>query len=119
MSNTRRGFLSGILAIGAAPAIVKADSLMKIVVPTWNPLCFGDMVWRPDMVKTMELARDKTLFNGDVVVWGHRSPTAIRYARQGEFSESLSQSIVLTPNQHGRGLISPIIWTPINTPTLK
>ena len=29
----RRGFLSGILASTAAPAIVRADSLMKIVVP--------------------------------------------------------------------------------------
>jgi hypothetical protein len=28
---TRRGFLTGILALGAAPAIVRADSLMRIV----------------------------------------------------------------------------------------
>ena len=27
----RRGFLTGILALGAAPAIVRADSLMRIV----------------------------------------------------------------------------------------
>ena len=27
----RRGFLGGILALGAAPAIVRADSLMRIV----------------------------------------------------------------------------------------
>ena len=27
----RRGFLSSILALGAAPAIVRADSLMRIV----------------------------------------------------------------------------------------
>lgn len=29
----RRSFLAGILAAGAAPAIAKAESLMKIVVP--------------------------------------------------------------------------------------
>ena len=29
----RRGFLSALLAAGAAPAIVRAESLMKIVVP--------------------------------------------------------------------------------------
>ncbi len=29
----RRGFLTSILAAGAAPAVVKADSLMKIIVP--------------------------------------------------------------------------------------
>ena len=27
----RRGFLGGILALGAAPAIVRADALMKVV----------------------------------------------------------------------------------------
>lgn len=30
----RRSFLSAILAAGAAPAIVRADSLMKIIVPS-------------------------------------------------------------------------------------
>lgn len=29
----RRGFLGGIIAAASAPAIVKADSLMKIIVP--------------------------------------------------------------------------------------
>lgn len=29
----RRGFLGTILALGAAPAIVRADSLMRIIVP--------------------------------------------------------------------------------------
>ena len=33
MDFTRRGFLTSMLALSAAPAIVKADSLMKIVVP--------------------------------------------------------------------------------------
>jgi len=30
---SRRGFLTGILALGAAPAIVRAESLMRIWVP--------------------------------------------------------------------------------------
>jgi hypothetical protein len=30
----RRGFLGSILALGAAPAIVRADSLMRVVPPT-------------------------------------------------------------------------------------
>lgn len=30
----RRGFLKAIFAAGAAPAFVKADSLMKIIVPS-------------------------------------------------------------------------------------
>jgi len=33
MNPTRRGFLGAMLAAAAAPAIVKADSLMKVVVP--------------------------------------------------------------------------------------
>lgn len=30
----RRGFLGTMLALGAAPAVVRAESLMRIVVPT-------------------------------------------------------------------------------------
>lgn len=34
MNLSRRGFLGAMLAAAAAPAIVKSDSLMRIVVPT-------------------------------------------------------------------------------------
>lgn len=37
----RRGFLAGILAAGAAPAIVKAESLMKIIVPPEKKILIG------------------------------------------------------------------------------
>lgn len=107
MSNTRRGFLSGILAIGAAPAIVRADSLMKIVATK-------QAIVLPVSLK--EMTRPGAYYDVDVMLWDQRSQTAIRYAHQEEFSETSSQSIVLTPKQHGRGLISPIIWTPINNP---
>jgi len=33
MTVTRRGFLTGMLALGAAPAIVRVESLMRIWVP--------------------------------------------------------------------------------------
>lgn len=33
MSLSRRGFLTGMLALGAAPAIVRAASLMRTVTP--------------------------------------------------------------------------------------
>ncbi len=33
MTMTRRGFLGAMLAAGSAPAFVRAESLMKIVVP--------------------------------------------------------------------------------------
>ena len=37
---TRRGFLGSILALGAAPAIVRADSLMRIVPRETRVLTF-------------------------------------------------------------------------------
>ena len=37
----RRGFLSSILALGAAPAIVRADSLMRIVSRDTTVVRFG------------------------------------------------------------------------------
>ncbi len=40
----RRGFLGAMLAAGAAPAIVKASSLMPIWTPKlWTPTEFGPM----------------------------------------------------------------------------
>ncbi len=76
----RRGFLSAILAAGAAPAIVRAESLMKIFVPPERkiiqpigieryydvgadfdgdtiPLHFGNMVWRPELAMMMPISR--------------------------------------------------------------
>ena len=35
---TRRGFLTGMLALGAAPAIVRASSLMSLLVPRQDVL---------------------------------------------------------------------------------
>lgn len=40
---TRRGFLTGMLALGAAPAIVRAESLMRIWVPRQEVLTL-DMI---------------------------------------------------------------------------
>lgn len=45
---TRRGFLAGMLAVGAAPAIVRADSLMKIVVPKREIIRISSLSW-PDV----------------------------------------------------------------------
>lgn len=42
-SVNRRGFLAGVIALAAAPAIVRADSLMKVVVPRL-PKLWGDGV---------------------------------------------------------------------------
>lgn len=51
MSMSRRGFLGAMLGAMSAPAIVRAESLMKIVVPKReiiNPLNFGTMAYYPE-----------------------------------------------------------------------
>ena len=55
----RRGFLGGILALGAAPAIVRADALMKVVprdLPFELSFTTADMVMPPggNTILTME-----------------------------------------------------------------
>lgn len=44
----RRGFLGSILALGAAPAIVRADSLMRIVPVDTDVLQFKQYEWTTD-----------------------------------------------------------------------
>lgn len=34
----RRGFIQSILALGMAPAVVRSESLMRVVVPKWELL---------------------------------------------------------------------------------
>lgn len=43
MTLSRRGFLHGILATAMAPAIVRSESLMKIVVPSQE-------IWTPSLI---------------------------------------------------------------------
>lgn len=42
---TRRGFLGSILALGAAPAIVRADALMRVVPVGTLVLNAADVTW--------------------------------------------------------------------------
>lgn len=70
MKTTRRGFLAGMLALGAAPAIVKASSLMKlatppkIIVPDWQ-LMVQPMY--PHVQELVILSRFGQDFDGDTV----------------------------------------------------
>lgn len=66
----RRGFLGAMLGAMAAPAIVRAESLMKIVVPRKeiilpNAINFGAMVWRPELTLVLPTNR---LNRGDIIV---------------------------------------------------
>lgn len=51
----RRGFLGSILALGAAPAIVRADSLMRIVAPGTTVVGIpGNDLWAHAHMKTFD-----------------------------------------------------------------
>lgn len=63
---SRRLFLKGLAGLFVAPAIVKADNLMKIVVPRtdiilpeeFNPLHFGNMRWKPELLMVLPTTRN-------------------------------------------------------------
>ena len=46
----RRGFLTGMLALGAAPAICKAENLMKVFVPPEKKLIIGRGFTQPIII---------------------------------------------------------------------
>lgn len=59
----RRGFLHAILAAGMAPAVVKASSLMRIVVPSTTILRPGDAGYTDTFC---ELEHSMPLFKGEI-----------------------------------------------------
>jgi len=62
MNLSRRGFLTGMLALGAAPAIVRAASLMKVVTP-------AGLIWSGvDLAQSVVTARRRP--NGDTKIIG-------------------------------------------------
>lgn len=59
MNMNRRGFLGSILALGAAPAIVRADSLMRIVPMDAAILLPGAVTLTGDrLVSLVEITRE-------------------------------------------------------------
>lgn len=75
---TRRGFLGALSIAIAAPAIVRASSLMKlpppkkIILPEYpEVLRFGNMVWRPELVMVLPVARGGT--SATPMVSAHRN----------------------------------------------
>lgn len=60
---TRRSFLGSILALGAAPAIVRADALMRVVPVGTTVLNAADVTWSAvdfdrDTIKCVLVYRD-------------------------------------------------------------
>lgn len=98
MTMQRRGFLAAMLAAAAAPAIVKAESLMKLYVPparkVWTPyghdLGTGDWTvdaWLPDgqwrhVAVTRAGGVTKTYVDGELVPNNHPLREALKDATQ-------------------------------------
>lgn len=67
---TRRSFLGSILALGAAPAIVRADALMRVVPVDTLVLNAADVTWSAvdfdrDTIKVVLVYRDDGRPGGD------------------------------------------------------
>ena len=63
----RRGFLNLILASAAAPAIVKADGLMKIWVPSQGIQVVGGLITAEMIAReSFQILRERLAFLGSV-----------------------------------------------------
>lgn len=95
MQTGRRGFLGAMLALAAAPAIVRADSLMRIV-PTEQLILWGDGI-RDDTVALQALIDGKPVRRRDGSTFS-RSPDGAIFLGGGLFA--ISSPIVLTGSGH-------------------
>ena len=57
----RRGFLQGILAAAAAPAIVRVGSLMPIVIPTFSEVIALNNIQQYNGLLTIEMIKREAL----------------------------------------------------------
>lgn len=101
MNLSRRGFLGAMLAAAAAPAIVKSDSLMRIVVPRSMLLTlWGDGVH--DDAQAIQ-----ALVNGQSVMFGGRefgpSPDGSIYFPSGTFAMGAAAVIKSGAKLFGNG----------------
>lgn len=87
----RRGFLGSILALGAAPAIVRADSLMRII-PLDQGVILGDyaVVTGSGSLTISEIIRQTLI------------------ARAGQFTDNVTRGNALLLKMKSKGLIQPV-----------
>jgi hypothetical protein len=97
MELSRRGFLGAMLAAAAAPAFVKASSLMPIYVPKQEVLTlWGDGV-HDDSAALQALIDGKEVVRHDGVKW-ERAPDGWLYFRDQSFK--LSKTVNLSPDSN-------------------
>lgn len=80
MTMSRRGFLKGLIGIAAAPAICKAENLMKIVVPDQSLMVssglYQHLLSSKHIDRTLATPQFAADFDGDVIntpgdVWSY------------------------------------------------
>lgn len=105
---TRRGFLGSMLALGAAPAIVRADSLMRIVPLRPNgiylPIYYRDLSERnleQSLIECVRAVDTQGLRIGIQPTKLYIHPS--RYAEAVKVVRNVLQ-VVVDPNQH------PAVW---------
>lgn len=109
MGVNRRGFLKAILAVAAAPAIVRADSLMKVIprnVEVWT--------WHQEPV-VIDQMRDLQFFEG--TQWSEAQIAAMRaqalkrlsewFANQLDRAAFTSLTGIIGPEDSGSPIILP------------
>ena len=79
----RRSFLSSILLTATAPAIVRADSLMRIVPRDTSILQRGDLVYMDGL----------TFFNNDKGIWAYDSKSNLIRPYPPEWPDALFYSL--------------------------
>lgn len=98
----RRGFLRGLLGasvIVAAPAVVKASSLMPIFVPKKRLFTFSDSM---TIKRGMGRYYSEAIDDGALLLPEHYSVAYnLQAAREDEFGEAFFPTIVVMPDEVG------------------
>jgi hypothetical protein len=121
----RRGFLGAMLAAASAPAIVRAESLMKIAVPKEKKLLLRNLAGDFDGDTARGYLFEPGSFSGHDWYMGEGGPRFDRAVFPGsiyDFSnmEYDSDSKLLLPSNYVRDHVKPVkIKTVKNTPKRK
>ena len=92
---TRRGFLGACLAMAAAPAIVRADSMMRIMNPTQGLILPLAMTGAVREIRMYDVRRDSYLTRWDVAGDAHGAQVQIHVCM--EESNSAGEAYVSDP----------------------
>lgn len=103
----RRGFLQSILALGAAPAIVRADSLMRVIPRDTNIITSASTLWPgvkafyskhyTDDNMTFEEGYFTPQIEGSTIAYS--GPAGAKYIRVGNIVTILNPDLTITTHK--------------------